>query len=265
MSGKNIKSEIVEIPLSMIRTDGGTQLRVEMRQEVIDEYAGLWIGNEVEFPPVEVFHDRHGYHLWDGFYRTASAKAAGKETILAHVQKGSQRDAIEAACGANSAHGQPRSNEDKRRAVFVMLRDEVWSQLSDRQIATKCAVCHTSIARWRRELEESQNGSQVEQLPATDDEPTGVVTDDDPAPRPASTTKHNEGTRKTRRCDAGGSNAEPIGETVAGEAVDDDAPRNFGSEFKQRVESMADELFTEGLSAIVAAAVLEALACQWRS
>jgi hypothetical protein len=40
---------------------------------------------------------------------------------------------------------------------------------------------------------------------------------------------------------------------------------NVGTEFKDGVESLASGLFVEGLSALVAAAVLENLACQWRS
>ena len=41
-------------------------------------------------------------------------------------------------CGANAAHGFPRSNEDKRRAVLKLLNDAEWSHWSNCKIAKQC-------------------------------------------------------------------------------------------------------------------------------
>ena len=56
------------------------------------------------------------------------------------VRAGTRRDAILFAVGANGDHGLRRTNEDKRRSVLVLLRDEEWGAKSDRWIATQAGV-----------------------------------------------------------------------------------------------------------------------------
>jgi hypothetical protein len=53
---------------------------------------------------------------------------------------------------ANTTHGYPRSNDDKRQAVMTLLRDAEWSQWSDREIARRCAVTHPFVATVRASL-----------------------------------------------------------------------------------------------------------------
>jgi hypothetical protein len=54
------------------------------------------------------------------------------------VRAGTRRDALLYALSANAGHGHRRTNEDKRRAVDIMLADPEWSQLTDQAIADAC-------------------------------------------------------------------------------------------------------------------------------
>ena len=68
-----------------------------------------------------VFFDGEVYWLADGFHRCHAAIAAGIEEIAAEAREGGRRDAILHAVGANATHGRPRTNEDRRRAVLMLL------------------------------------------------------------------------------------------------------------------------------------------------
>jgi hypothetical protein len=70
----------------------------------------------------------------------------------ATIQPGTRRDAILHAAGANADHGLRRSNDDKRRAVQMLLQDEEWGRWSDREIARRCKVSHPLAAKLRAEL-----------------------------------------------------------------------------------------------------------------
>ena len=68
------------------------------------------------------------------------------------VTPGGLREAILHSCQANAVHGLRRSDEDKRRAVKVLLADKEWATWSDREIARRCQVSHTLVARIREKL-----------------------------------------------------------------------------------------------------------------
>lgn len=78
-------------------------------------------------------------------------RAADRAAIPAEVREGTQRDAILFACGANTAHGLRRTNEDKRKAVGLLLADAEWSKWSDREIARQCSVGVMTVGRVRAE------------------------------------------------------------------------------------------------------------------
>ena len=73
------------------------------------------------------------------------------------VKQGTQRDAILFSVGANAVHGQRRTNSDKRRAVETLLRDEEWSKWSGREIARRCGVHHSYVAKLRPILSTSDS------------------------------------------------------------------------------------------------------------
>jgi len=136
------------LPLTSIRQDGGTQPRAILNGNWIEEYAHDMLAGAV-FPPVIVFHDGTDYWLADGFHRIAAAEAAGATAIEADVRQGTVRDAILFSVSANAAHGQRRTNEDKRRSVHRLLDDPEWVGWSDSEIARRCGVSDKTVAALR--------------------------------------------------------------------------------------------------------------------
>lgn len=142
---------MAKLSLNKIRRDGGTQIRLGMSQETIDGYAEeMRVGTA--FPPIVVFYDGKHHWLADGFQRTLARAQAGFDTVDADIRKGTQRDAVLYACGANAEHGLRRTNEDKRRAVETLLRDEEWAKWSDNAIAKVCKVSNHFVAKTKASL-----------------------------------------------------------------------------------------------------------------
>jgi ParB-like chromosome segregation protein Spo0J len=138
-----------KLNLNAIRIDGGTQPREQINMEVVGDYAeAVKVG--IEFPPVIVFHDGAENWLADGFHRWHAHKQAGKVSIEAEVRAGTLLDAKLLAVGANGDHGLRRSNEDKRRAVQMVLDEPAWKDWSDRKIAEACGVSAPFVSAIRR-------------------------------------------------------------------------------------------------------------------
>lgn len=137
-----------EVPIDDIRIDGGTQIRERIDEDTVAEYASrVQDGND--FPACIIFHDGSDQWLADGFHRVMGHKRAGKPSILCDVRKGTKRDAILYACGANSLHGLRRTNADKRRAVMTLLGDVEWVTWSNREIARRCGVDESTVRSLR--------------------------------------------------------------------------------------------------------------------
>lgn len=139
------------VAIDLVRTDGGTQSRAQLYANVVSDYIDA-LGMGAKFPPVVVFFDGADYWLADGFHRHAAYMGLGKAEIPADVRQGTRRDAILHSVGANSAHGLRRTQEDKRRAVSVLLSDYEWSAWSDREIARQCGVDGKTVAKHRAEV-----------------------------------------------------------------------------------------------------------------
>ena len=144
---------------SLIRLDGGTQSRAAINPAIVDAYAED-MAEGAQFPSVVVFHDGESYWLSDGFHRVAAAKQASVEYIAVDVRQGTRRDAVLHSVGANATHGLRRTNEDKRRAVTVLLSDEEWAKWSDREISRKCGVHHEMVGRLRKDLSLEDSASE---------------------------------------------------------------------------------------------------------
>jgi uncharacterized ParB-like nuclease family protein len=152
-----------EITLSVaaIRTDGGTQPRSTILRDVVEEYAAA-MADGAKFPAITVFYDGAEYWLADGFHRMAATEAAGREKINCDVRQGTRRDAVLHSVGANAAHGMRRTNEDKRRAVRVLLEDAEWSRKPDNEIAKLCGVSQPFVGKMRPPPDPSYNGYKIE-------------------------------------------------------------------------------------------------------
>lgn len=144
--------------IGQIRMDGGTQPRADINDAVVHEYAEAMTAGAI-FPPVVVFHDGTDHWLADGFHRVRAALYLGNATIDADVRQGTRRDAILHSVGANSEHGLRRTNDDKRRAVELLLADPEWSRWSDRRIAIQCGVSDFMVRGMRASV--SARESQI--------------------------------------------------------------------------------------------------------
>ena len=164
--------KIASLPLSKIRLDGGTQMRVRIDPEVVSEY----IQFIDSLPPVIVFFDGSDYWLVDGFtrYQAHELSEPPRNHILCEVRPGSKRDAVLAATSANSAHGLRRSNADKRRAVMTLLEDAEWGHWSNREIARRCAVDEATVRNYRNPIKVTGISQdlmdQIADLPPEDQE-----------------------------------------------------------------------------------------------
>lgn len=139
------------INIADIRVNGGTQSRAQINRETVSEYAEAMESGS-EFPPLVVFYDGSAYWLADGFHRYEAYARSNAHDVTADVRQGTQRDAILYGVGANASHGLRRTNDDKRRAVMVLLNDPEWSKWSARDIARQCGVSHDFAARLKREV-----------------------------------------------------------------------------------------------------------------
>ena len=134
-----------------IRINGGTQSRAAINQEVVSEYAEAIAGG-AEFPPIVVFFDGSSYWLADGFHRYRAYAQTNAHEVPADIRQGSQRDAVLYSVGANASHGLRRTNDDKRRAVMVLLNDPEWSKWSDREIARQAGVGNQMVGHLRKSI-----------------------------------------------------------------------------------------------------------------
>lgn len=143
------------IKSAKIRTDGGTQARAGLNKETVHQYRELLTGSGGQWPfkdPIVVFYDGEHYWLADGFHRVHACRVSGHFELDADVRQGTRREAQLYAAGANADHGLQRTDEDKLRAVTLLLEDEQWSRWSDRKIARCCKVSPTFVGTIRKEL-----------------------------------------------------------------------------------------------------------------
>jgi ParB-like chromosome segregation protein Spo0J len=199
-----MKSPIIEqhtatkaqpIELAAITTRG-LQTRTGTDSAKVAEYAELYRAGTA-LPPIVVYHDGERYWCADGHHRLAAAKRAELAEIDCIVKRGTQRDALWYACAANAQHGLPRTNEDKRRIVELLLADAEWRALSDRALAQHASVSDRLVGKMRKELghaEEARTGRdgkvrnpKKKQAPAHDaQQPQATPSEPQPeAPQPA--------------------------------------------------------------------------------
>jgi uncharacterized ParB-like nuclease family protein len=134
--------------LNQLTLDGGTQSRVKIIQEAVDDYAEALKGG-ARFPPVLVYYDGIKYYLTDGFHRYFAHQKAGIRDIEVQVVNGTLRDAILRSFSVNAENGRHRSNEDKRNAVQAMLDDFEWQFWNTNDIAKACRVSHSLVEQMR--------------------------------------------------------------------------------------------------------------------
>jgi len=121
--------------------------------ETIADYVAALAAN-VELPDVEIAFDeeRGTYYMIDGFHRLAAYQYRGAKMITAKVVTMPKREALWLALGANAKNGRRLSNEDKRAAIVLALKER--PEASSRVIATHVGCSHQLV------LDVKENGCQ---------------------------------------------------------------------------------------------------------
>ena len=159
---------------SEIRIDGGTQMRSELDQGRVKEYADKMREGDV-FEPILTVYDGTTHWLVDGFHRYFAAQECGFKDISVTYKPGSLEDAQDLSLGANGKHGLSRTNADKRKAVETALSRARHAGKSDREIAKLCEVSVPFVSAIRRpEVKDKQekNRQQSEKNQQSDNNPT---------------------------------------------------------------------------------------------
>jgi hypothetical protein len=98
---------------------------------------------------METVFDGSTYWLTDGFHRYHAFKLLGIKEIEVKYKPGTLQDAQIEALKANSKHGKPLSNEDKRNKVEMALKIEGFDKKSNYEIAKICQVSQPFVAAYR--------------------------------------------------------------------------------------------------------------------
>ena len=141
----------IPLRLSLLTRDPGVQPRVSLDEKTVARYAEL-MKEGATFPALTVFDDGTTRWLADSFLRAAAAERAGLQVFPCEVREGSRRAALLFSIGANARHGLPLSLADRLRVAEMLLRDPVWSQWSDRDIARRTGTSHTTVNKLRRRV-----------------------------------------------------------------------------------------------------------------
>ena len=130
-------------------TDTGTQIRSEISEYIVAEYVEA-LGDGARFPPVVIFRSNDGDILADGFHRVRAYQDAQRDEIEADVYQGDQKNALWFALGANRAHGQRLSADDKRKAIEIAYK--AWPDISQRRIAAQVGCNQGYVGKVRARL-----------------------------------------------------------------------------------------------------------------
>jgi len=139
------------LPVKQIKQSSELQPRASMHTDKIDEYTEAMRRGDA-FPALTVFKVEREYYLVDGYHRFMAAQGAKIERVMADIIHGTMRDAILYSAGVNSKHGIQRTNEDKRRAVLILLRDKEWGQWNDTKISEVAHVSPEFVGKIRKSI-----------------------------------------------------------------------------------------------------------------
>ena len=141
-----------QVPIAKLVTDAGTQIRQELNDATISEYAEA-LEEGARFPPVVIFRAKGADLLADGFHRIQAYRRAGRSEIEADVYQGGRDEALWFALGANRAHGQRLSGGDKRRAIEIAY--QAWPDISQVRIAAQVGCTPPYVGQVRAQLKTS--------------------------------------------------------------------------------------------------------------
>lgn len=148
------KPELKSVKISMVRLDGGTQVRVKIDPETVQEYKTRQLEGD-KLPPVKLFFDGSDYWPADGFHRILATVENNFLDIGAEVYKGSKLAALQVALGSNHDHGLPLTIFDKNNIVEMALKN--FPNESSRALEKMTKLSHTFIDKIRSKTESGGN------------------------------------------------------------------------------------------------------------
>jgi len=141
--------EVIPFPVLELVRLPELQCRAGIRAETVREYADA-LQRGVNFPPLLAVREGDAVLLVDGWHRAAAAELVRQERLTTRIITGDRRTALLLAVGANGAHGLPRTQVDKRRAVRALLQDPEWCKESSRELGERADVSHAFVSKVRR-------------------------------------------------------------------------------------------------------------------
>jgi transposase-like protein len=151
MEAMNGKVKVQRLGLDNIKVDPGLQSRAGTNPEYMRQFTEAMLRGEV-FPPLATFFDGNVYWLADGFHRHGAARRAGFKDFRCEIHHGSRRDAIIYSAGANKAFSVPRTDEDKKKAFYMLASDDEWFEKTYAELARHIGVVSATAMRWHREF-----------------------------------------------------------------------------------------------------------------
>src|SRR6266446_2067973 len=162
--------ETTTVDLDLLRCDDSVMPRAVLDDERQKFYEGLYTEDGLNaLPPVAVFFDGDAYWVADGFHRVAAAHVLASEgqsvPMPVVLYRGSQRDAMVFAAGANAQHGKPLTGVEKRQAISRLLRDPETTQWSARRIARYVGVSDHTVTSVRDDLAKLVSAQNAQDTP----------------------------------------------------------------------------------------------------
>ena len=169
---ESIEEEYRPISLLDIRVDSRLQMRVDgLNADHLSSLVESYLSG-ASVPSIHVYRDPSEceagvdvYHLADGFHRVAAVETAGLAEISAFIHRGTYRDALRHALGANGDHGLRRSRQDLARAYGQLCEYKICDPADSAAVA---AVLRCS-ERWARELTQEARDRAEKERQATID------------------------------------------------------------------------------------------------
>lgn len=147
------QNETTTINLSTVSIRKEYQPRVKLDQNVVNDYIEQ-LENGAEFPPIIVFNESDDeYILAAGYHRFEAYCRSEKKCIEAEIREfTSSLDVLKVAIESNIRHGARLSQEDKRRAVALILNNSEGNNWADNYVAKVCGVSNYLVKDIRQEL-----------------------------------------------------------------------------------------------------------------
>ncbi len=150
-------SNVIEMPVFLLKTDKGTQRR-QINLEVVTQYAEQ-MAEGAKFDPIDAVYDGKDYIVWNGFHRVNAYKKANIKMVRVSVTDGDAAEAIHLSLGANKDSLQ-RTQAEKNACARVMITDPRYEAWTDEQRANHIGVSRSTIARVKADIESGNNSGQ---------------------------------------------------------------------------------------------------------